>query len=54
MCFNLRRAAVPLLLLILSCTAKEKRDSCPCALSVVMEGLPAAPTVLSITGDGFS
>lgn len=54
MCFKLRRIAVPLLIIMTSCTVKENRDRCPCALSLVMEGLPAAPVALSLTGDGFT
>ena len=50
---GLLRILVPLLLLS-SCSIKENRAKCPCALALELTGLPVSPVVLGVTGDGFS
>ena len=50
---GLLRILVPLLLLS-SCSIKENRAKCPCALALELTGLPVSPVVLGVTGEGFS
>ena len=41
-------------LLLASCSVKEDRSACPCALSLELSGLPVSPVVLDVTGEGFA
>ena len=50
---RLLRVLVPLLL-VPSCSVKENRAACPCALTVELTGLPVRPVVLGVTGEGYS
>ena len=50
---GLLRILVPLLLLS-SCSIKENRAACPCALTLELTGLPVRPVVLGVAGEGFS
>ena len=50
---GLLRILVPLLLLP-SCSIKENRAECPCALTLELTGLPVRPVVLGVAGEGFS
>ena len=50
---GLLRILVPLLLLS-SCSIKENRADCPCALTLELTGLPVRPVVLGVVGEGFS
>ena len=47
------RILVPLLLLS-SCSIKENRAECPCALTLELTGLPVRPVVLGVAGEGYS
>ncbi len=50
------RKVFPGLLLVLfwvSCTVKEAREDCPCALYIHLEHLPLSPVQLIVTGEGF-
>ena len=40
--------------LLLSCSVKENRASCPCLLSLEVNDLPVTPVVLDITGEGYA
>ena len=42
------------LLLLSSCSIKENRAECPCALTLELTGLPVRPVVLGVAGEGFS
>ena len=42
------------LLLLPSCSVKENRAACPCALALEMTGLPVRPVVVGVTGEGYS
>ena len=42
------------LLLLPSCSVKEDRAACPCALTVELTGLPVRPVVLGVAGEGYS
>ena len=42
------------LLLLPSCSVKEDRTACPCALTVELTGLPVRPVVLGVAGEGYS
>ena len=42
------------LLLLPSCSVKENRTVCPCALTVELTGLPVRPVVLDVAGEGYS
>ena len=50
---GLLRLLVPLLLLP-SCSIKENRAACPCALTLELAGLPVRPVVLDVVGEGYS
>ena len=50
---GLLRILVPLFLLS-SCSIKENRAECPCALTLELTGLPVRPVVLGVAGEGFS
>ena len=50
---DLLRVVLPLLLLP-SCSIKEDRAACPCALTVELTGLPVRPVVLGVEGAGYS
>ena len=50
---DLLRVVLPLLLLP-SCSIKEDRAACPCALTVELTGLPVRPVVLGVAGAGYS
>ena len=50
---GLLRILVPLLLLP-SCSIKENRAECPCALTLELTGLPVRPVVLGVVGEGYS
>ena len=50
---GLLRILVPLLLLP-SCSIKENRSECPCALTLELTGLPVRPVVLGVAGEGYS
>ena len=50
---GLLRILVPLLLLS-SCSIKENRAVCPCALTLELTSLPVSPVVLGVAGEGFS
>ena len=41
-------------MLLPSCSVKENRTVCPCALTVELTGLPVRPVVLGVTGEGYS
>ena len=43
-----------MLLLLPSCSVKENRTVCPCALTVELTGLPVRPVVLGVKGEGYS
>lgn len=50
------RKALPALLILLveaSCTVKESREDCPCALYIHLESLPLSPVHVLVTGEGF-
>ena len=49
----LRKILLPLLLLV-SCSIKEDRTSCPCALVLELSSLPVSPVVLGVAGEGFA
>ena len=51
---GLLRILVPLLLLLSSCSIKENRAECPCALTLELTGLPVRPVVLGVAGEGYS
>ena len=42
------------LLLLPSCSVKENRTACPCALTLELTGLPVRPVVLGVSGEGYS
>ena len=42
------------LLLVPSCSIKEDRAACPCALTVELAGLPVRPVFLNVAGEGYS
>ena len=42
------------LLLLPSCSVKENRAVCPCALALELSGLPVRPVVLGVAGEGYS
>ena len=42
------------LLLLCSCSIKENRAECPCALTLELSGLQVSPVVLGVAGAGFS
>jgi len=52
-----RRRAVftvfAVVLLVASCSVKEVREDCPCALYIKLESLPAGPVDVLVTGEGF-
>ena len=50
---GLLRILVPLLLLP-SCSVKENRSACPCALTLELTGLPVRPVVVGVAGEGYS
>ena len=50
---GLLRILVPLLLLP-SCSVKENRAKCPCALALELAALPVHPVVLGVAGEGYS
>ena len=50
---GLLRILAPLLLLS-SCSIKENRAECPCALTRELTGLPVRPVVLGVAGEGYS
>ena len=50
---GLLRILVPLLLLS-SCSIKENRAECPCALTLELTDLPVRPVVLGVAGEGLS
>lgn len=41
-------------LLLVSCSIKEDRTSCPCALVLELSSLPVSPVVLGVAGEGFA
>ena len=47
------RLLLPVLLLS-SCSIKENRAACPCALTLELTGLPVHPVVLGLAGEGYS
>ena len=52
---RLLRLLPPVLLLLLpSCSVKEDRTACPCALDLELTGLPVAPVILGVTGEGYA
>ena len=48
------RLFVPVLLLLPSCSIKENRAACPCALALEFTDLPVTPVVLGVVGEGYS
>jgi len=48
-----RLLLLPVLLLV-SCSVRENRDSCPCALTLELTDLPVRPVVLGVEGEGYS
>ena len=50
---GLLRILVPFLLLP-SCSIKEDRTACPCALTLELTSLPVSPVVLGVAGEGYS
>ena len=50
---RLLRLFLPALLLA-SCSVKEDRSACPCALTLDLSGLPVQPVVLVVTGEGYA
>ena len=47
------RLLLPFVLLS-SCSIKENRAVCPCALTLELAGLPVTPVVLGVAGEGYS
>ena len=45
------RLLLPFVLLS-SCSIKENRAVCPCALTLELAGLPVTPVVLGVAGEG--
>ena len=45
---------LPLALSLNSCSIKEDRAACPCALTLELTGLPVHPVVLGVAGEGYS
>ena len=41
-------------LLLSSCSVKEDRTKCPCALTLELAGLPVRPVVLGVAGEGYA
>lgn len=41
-------------LLLSSCSVKENRAKCPCALTLELSGLPVRPVVLGVAGEGYA
>ena len=41
-------------LLLSSCSVKENRAKCPCALTLELTGLPVRPVVLGVAGEGYA
>ena len=50
---RLLRLLLPVLL-VPSCSVKEDRSACPCALTIELTSLPVRPVVLDVAGEGFS
>ena len=50
---GLFRILVPIFLLS-SCSIKENRAECPCALTLELTALPVRPVVLGVAGEGYS
>ncbi|MBR4687318.1 MAG: hypothetical protein IKP01_03310, partial [Bacteroidales bacterium] len=50
---RLLRLLLPAILLS-ACSIKENRAACPCALTLELTGLPVAPVVLGVAGEGYS
>ena len=50
---GLLRILIPFLLLP-SCSIKEDRTACPCALTLELTALPVSPVVLGVAGEGYS
>ena len=50
---RLLRLLLPAILLS-SCSIKENRAACPCALTLELTGLPVTPVVLGVAGEGYS
>ena len=45
---------ISLSLLFNTCSIKEDRAACPCALTLELTGLPVSPVVLGVAGEGYS
>ena len=50
----LRPVLLSLSLFVVSCSIKENRAECPCALTLELTGLPVRPVVLGVAGEGYS
>ena len=50
----LRPVLLSLSLFVVSCSIKENRAECPCALTLELTGLPVRPVVLGVAGKGYS
>jgi len=56
MCSEFRQQAFRALLftfLLASCTVKERRDACPCRLTVILGNVPSPPATVLVSGEGF-
>ena len=45
---------VPVLLALASCSIKEDRTACPCALALEISDLPVRPVVVGVSGAGYA
>ena len=54
MSFNRLLCLLAPALLLLSCSVKENRASCPCHLSLELSDLPVTPVILDVVGTGYS
>ena len=56
MCSEFRRQAFRALVfsfLLASCTVKERREACPCRLTLILGNVPSPPATVLVSGEGF-
>ena len=56
MCSELHRQAFLALLfsfMLVSCSVKERREACPCRLTLVLGNVPSPPATVLVSGEGF-
>lgn len=56
MCSEYRRQALRALLfslLLVSCTVKERRETCPCRLTLILGNVPSPPATVLVSGEGL-